>query len=265
MDSLTPSAPPLAPPAPKGPPPRPLLPLPPTIPPPPTSATAVAAAPQVFDYAYFRGLDGTTPINYKIHNVALKWFRDGLERADRDHMTFSNTDSHEVAEIDRQKGGPLYAFNEANMTLWRWQDMVAQLRADDCQKLCQGLCQEDEDPADRSRGLIGCRIQKTEVYDHKRHSALQDTSDPPGDILYVWHFVLECEHGAQVFLHPNYSNPKVECHREALLPDYEIPRSGLGGTSSRGTFKYFKSKYVHDTLRFNAAQANAKPKAKAIV
>ena len=47
-----------------------------------------------------------------------------------------------------------------------------------------------------------------------------------------------------------YSNTKIECHKGEPAQDHEIPKSGKGGTSGPGTFKYFKQKNVTHTLRF---------------
>ena len=121
--------------------------------------------------------------------------------------------------------------------------MVAQMDEHSMRMLVQGL-----DDAGRSRGLVSCRLQKTDRYDHKRHHAAGTGAG--GEMLFVWDFVLVCEDGTQVFIHPNYSNTKIEFYRGVPEQDHEIPRSGLGGTSGPGTFKHFKNKHIQATLRF---------------
>ena len=123
--------------------------------------------------------------------------------------------------------------------------MVAQVDERSMQMVVQGL-----DDASRSRGLVSCRLQKTDRYDHKRHHAAEAELGP--QMLFVWDFVLVCSDGAQVFLHPNYRNTKIECYTAEPEQDHEFPLSGLGGTSGPGTFKYFKNKKVEAILRFDA-------------
>ena len=81
-------------------------------------------------------------------------------------------------------------------------------------------------------------------------------------MLFVWDFVLVCEDGTQVFLHPNYSNTKIECYRGEREQDHELPSGGLGGSSGPGTYQYFKNKNVQAILRFNAKLGQGKGKAK---
>ena len=55
---------------------------------------------------------------------------------------------------------------------------------------------------------------------------------------------------------------KIECYTGEPEQDHELPRTGLGGTSGPGTFKYFKNKNVQAILRFNAKLGQGKGKAK---
>ena len=102
-----------------------------------------------------------------------------------------------------------------------------------------------------SRGLVSCKIEETDIYDHKRHFA-GSTAVADTGLLKVWNFVLERDDGTRVSLHPNWSDTKVQCYHGRTDTDHELPRSGKGGTSGEGTYKYFKDKHTHATLRFDA-------------
>ena len=276
MASLSPSAPPLAPPvseigaaeAPTRPPAQPTR--PPHVPALPpvgiaaaaaASETAVAAAPEVLTYDYFRAL-GCTHSSYKIHNQALKWFRQCAEKEGLDHVLFDNN-YVQIPQLWHKHKSPCFVFNTETTTPWHWHEMVAHLRDADCEKVCQGLFVEgDDDPFGRSRGIVECRLQKTEVYDHKRHAALKKTRTPPREMLRVWNFVLQCDNGRRVCLHPNYANNTVECHREVAF-DYAMPRSGPGRSDGPGTFRMYKEKHVDMCLKFDGSRAHAQPKATA--
>ena len=49
---------------------------------------------------------------------------------------------------------------------WAWQEMVAQMDEDSMRFIVEG-----EGPDHRSRGLVGCRLQQMDKYDHKRAHA----------------------------------------------------------------------------------------------
>ena len=131
--------------------------------------------------------------------------------------------------------------------------MVAQLDDASMRRVFQGL-------DNRSRGIVSCRLQKTPRYDHKRHHAAKGapqtvvtgcSTDPPA-MLHIWDFVLTLENGREVWLHPEYASPKFGAYFEKPAEDYEIPRTGKGGTSGPGTYKYFKQKCYEVELRFDA-------------
>ena len=69
-------------------------------------------------------------------------------------------------------------------------------------------------------------------------------------MMFIWDFQLLREDGSEVYLHPNYSDPKVDSYEGAPSADTSVPRSGLGGTSGPGTFKHFKNKHVQKVLKF---------------
>jgi hypothetical protein len=221
---------------------------------------AVEVAPrQVFDVAFFNGLE-VDSTNYKRHNVALKWFRDSLEAKGIFSKEFMNEEVYQISAIVHEKG-PLYHFDDNIKTPRKWQDMVAQLDAPSLQLVCAGLpgSSYGRETTDRSRGIVSCRIDRTDVYDHKRHCAMNAK-----EMMKIWDFVVVCEDGTEVWLHPNYSNRRVEAYKHTPPQDHEIPASGLGGTSGPGTFKYFKNKRVECTVKFKTppgGKGNGKGKA----
>jgi hypothetical protein len=202
----------------------------------------------VFDLTYFQQFRGYTR-TYGQHNVALKWFRDSGENAGLSRLKFSNTAVAEVPQIVHPPGMD-YHFDESITYHWRWQEMIAQLVDDDMRAVVVG---ESSDDANRSRGLIRCMIEKSGVYDHKRHFAARQRNEDLGEKKYVWNFVLERDDGSLVSLHPNFKGPKVSCQFGGWRSDDgELPNSGKGGTSGKGTYRHFATKYEDVTLRFDA-------------
>lgn len=131
--------------------------------------------------------------------------------------------------------------------------MVAQLDEDSMERVVYGLPDGPANLADRSRGIVSCGVQETDTYDHKRHSALKTLKrSPPPDVrLCEWDFVLECDDGTLVSLHPNYGNTTIACYKGAPANDHELPRTGKGGSNGPGTFKYFLNKNKGKTLKFD--------------
>ena len=228
----------------------------------PVPITAVAGAgssggnTQVFPVEYFLQWQGWTD-TCKQHNVALKYFRDYAEEYALTVIHFTNTaEGNPVAQIVHEKG-PNYHFVGEPTIPWNWQEMVAQMDEHSMRWIVQGL-QEVANP--RSRGLVSCRLQMTDCYDHQRHSALKKDmagsgkKPPSADMLRIWDFVLVCEDGTEVGLHTNFSDKKIACYLGAAAQDHELPRSGKGGTSGRGTFKYFKNKRCQMTLKFDGSK-----------
>ena len=60
--------------------------------------------------------------------------------------------------------------------------------------------------------------------------------------------------GTTVSIHPNWSRSKFSCYTGDATQDHELPKSGKGGTSGPGTFKYFKNKHHETTLKFDPAK-----------
>jgi hypothetical protein len=234
---------------------------------PPEDRTAVAVSiteqehyrlldgPTVYDLNYFADWANGTRWNdtYKQHSVALKYFREVGERTNVQEVVFNNHEAEAVGVIVHEKGEAFHFEPFLGAVPWRWQEMVAQMNEDSMRMVLQGL---QDPPDDRSRGLVSCRLQKTGRYDHKRHHALKKINQAPEEMLKIWDFVLVCKDGTLVCLHPNFSNTKIDCYTGVAEEDDELPRSGRGGTSGPGTYKYFKNKTIACTLRFDA---NKKP------
>ena len=133
------------------------------------SADMLALANVGFDLEYFRSLP--TPNGYKQHNVALKYFRDTSEVDGLEAFVFNNTEPNPVPPIVHEKGTN-YHFEEPANIPWSWQEMVAKMDEQSMEMVMHGLLPAEQHSF-RSRGrLVGCRLQKTDRYDHKRHHAL---------------------------------------------------------------------------------------------
>ena len=134
--------------------------------------------------------------------------------------------------------------------------MVALLSDEWLESVVQGVS--------RSRGLVACKIVKTNRYDHKRHRAKRN-----GTMLLTWDFILERDDGTCMALHPEWSRTKIWTREGIPVEDLEVPATGLGGSNGPGTYKTFKNKHLEQTMTFDATKAaaqgntNANPKAKA--
>ena len=108
--------------------------------------------------------------------------------------------------------------------------------------------------ATRSRGLVGCRIEQLDSYDHKLMHANRAAGRDCAAMLRIWGFVLSRDDGSTVRLHPNYSNTKIQCKSGDPVQNHELPRTGKGGSSGRGTFRRYVGLQVDKTLRFDATK-----------
>ena len=142
--------------------------------------------------------------------------------------------------------------------------MVAQMTDDSMRLAVQGLGGQ----TGRSRGIVSCRLQRFLRYDHQRNFAERhpELGNPRGkgkhatqsmppprakELLVTWDFVLVCDDGTQVCLHPNFSNHKIQALRGEGAQDHDLPKTGLGGTSGPRTYTYFKNKHYPWTLKFD--------------
>jgi len=109
--------------------------------------------------------------------------------------------------------GPLTEFNFiGDQTIdWHWQEMVAQLDAHSLELVVGGLCMSPN----RSRGLVSCRLQKTDrndqIWDMMKLLPIAGRIAHTEEKLMVWDFVLERIDGTEVWLHPCHNNPRVNC------------------------------------------------------
>jgi hypothetical protein len=215
--------------------------------------------PEIFNVEYFR--DYPSPRGCEIHNHALKYFRHDAEKTGRDVVIFDNTDPVKMKEMVIASPTE-FKFIGGPTTDWHWHELVAKLDDKSLVQVVEGWC---EDP-NRSRGLVSCRLQKTDRCDQTRDSA-QKQQGVAGRILHteeqlmIWDFVLVRANGTEVWLHPNYASENVEC-LEPCGPRSEVPKSGLGGTSVQGCHhvrafgypfcKYCKNKNLKTILHFKA-------------
>jgi hypothetical protein len=215
--------------------------------------------PEIFNVEYFR--DYPSPRGCEIHNHALKYFRHDAEKTGRDVVIFDNTDPVKMKEMVIASPTE-FKFIGGPTTDWHWHELVAKL---DDKSLVQVVEGWREDP-NRSRGLVCCRLQKTDRCDQTRDRA-QKQQGVAGRILHteeqlmIWDFVLVRANGTEVWLHPNYASENVEC-LEPCGPRSEVPKSGLGGTSVPGCphvrafgypfCKYCKNKNLKTILHFKA-------------
>ena len=197
---------------------------------------------QVYDLDFFRNQPLYT--HYKEHNVALKFLREQCEEQGLTVMWLD--EAIPIPMIDHPKGTS-FSFDYTRTRLWAWQQMVAQLHEDSMRLVVEGS------GINRSRGIIGCSLQQTDAYDHKRHHAdKKNGTEVEGKMYHIWDFVLTRDDHSYVALHPNYSNTKVECKVHWPRFDGELPATGKGGTSGPGTFSYFIKKDVDTHVRFDA-------------
>ena len=178
-------------------------------------------------------------------------------------MNFSNACPAPVAQIVHDPGMRYHFEGEAKIP-WRWQEMVAQMTDHSMLLVLSGL----GGPTAGCRGIVSCRLQRFLRYDQKRnfaerHPELENPrgkgkhatqSMPPPrakELLVTWDFVLVCDDGTQVCLHPNFSNTKIACYTGEGVLDHELPNTGKGGSSGKGTNKDFKNKHIQATLKFD--------------
>ena len=209
--------------------------------------------PKVFGLHFFREYDGwhTTYMpmqshklvsgnTYKQHNIALKYVRDKSEAHGCSCVLFSN-DVPFLVPLFVHEGGADYHFVGKPIFPWHWKEMVAQMD-DRSQEVVVHAGQTNV--AGRSRGIVHCSLQQLDIYDHKRSYVAQ------GEQRFhkVWYFVLECEDGTCVFLHPSYNRRKIECCKVEPEQDHRE----ILGTLCPGTFKRFTTHRNRECLYFDS-------------
>ena len=158
--------------------------------------------------------------------------------------------TEEIARIIHP-AGTAYHFDESVMFHWDWVGMIAQLADESLVTLLQS-----QDGANRSRGIVACGIKMMPRYSHQLQCAQGVRGGP---VQHVWDFVLEHEDGSTTSLHPQWSKTKVACTFAESPVDFEVPRSGPGGTSGPGTFNQFKNKHIDQWLKFDAQKKPPTP------
>ena len=119
------------------------------------------------------------------------------------------------------------------------------------EKVIAGIPLDDDEP--RSRGIKKCLLLKTLRYDLLRHHVNRD-------IYCAWDFFLETDLGTLIALHPDFTSLKVACYKGIPATAFELPATGKGGSSGRGTFRRFKTKKLDVTLRFEPMGSKGKGK-----
>ena len=199
---------------------------------------------QLFDLEYFDKMDNS-PNDWRDHNTVLKYIRDTCESKGLTWAMFSNTEAHDIPVMFHHDKGTEYFFpDESNTFLWRWQDMIKQIRDADRKRVVQG-------PEDRSRGLVGCSLKQSELYDHTRHHVLFKKGEGP--MKFHWHFLLHREDGSVATLKPSHSTTKIGVGWKEPERDVTVPKKGgMGGSDGPGTFQMYLKKGVDDEVSFNA-------------
>ena len=105
-----------------------------------------------------------------------------------------------------------------------------------------------------SRGIVSAAASKIANapdagphYDHKRHHAetcgaasWQFEGKPESDHG-IWDFVFFRDDGTSFWLHPNFTDNKVECGKCSDAASVQPPPSGRGGSGKGQVFKSFKN------------------------
>ena len=208
---------------------------------------------QVFELVYFRSWRLFTG-DCSQHNVALKFFRsqqalvkDPFQPPSLEFHRFAPT---AVAVINHPKGMAWEFTGE--WRLWSWHEMIAQLEDTWMEKVVTGI-------EGRSRGLVGCSFAiRPGSYDHKRHSMMIKTAQHFKQQLPIWDFVVRREDGSGIRLHPSFKGTVVETIEEpGDAEEWAVtapPRSGLGRSDGRGTYKKYKNLGILEKMRFDSSK-----------
>ena len=217
------------------------------------AAPAAQPGAQVFDLEYFRSYRPFTSACSQ-HNVALKFFREQQELFD-DPLQSPSLEFHAsaptaVAVINHPKGMAWEFTGETRQ--WSWHEMIAQLEDTWMEKVVTGI-------EGRSRGLVGCSLAiRPGSYDHKRHSMMIKTAQHFKQQLPIWDFVVRREDGSGIRLHPSFKGTVVETIEEpGDAEEWAVtapPRSGLGRSDGRGTYKKYKNIGITEKMRFDSSK-----------
>jgi hypothetical protein len=174
---------------------------------------------EIFTLEYFQkyyALNHVKTYNYggcNKHNHALKYCRHNTEKTGCSAFIFDNTNPFKMKQM--VIGSPTdWKFIGDPTIEWNWQEMVAQLDAESLAQVVEGQSAELIGP-NRSRGLVSCRLQKTDrndqIWDMMKLLPIAGRIAHTEEKLMVWDFVLERIDGTEVWLHPCHNNPRVNC------------------------------------------------------
>ena len=107
-----------------------------------------------------------------------------------------------------------------------------------------------EPPDDRV--ICKCSIAPVGMGDFKLQRAERDRIEQEPQSRNSWDFALTFRNGEVVHLHPDYSQTRILCNRGVPAADDEVPRTGRGGSSGRGTFTKYKNKGYNSALKFRS-------------
>ena len=184
--------------------------------------------------------------DFNQHNAALKYFRHRCD-LQRNEVGFALSNAHKAAVAAiAHPPGPKFWFEETDMRVWSWWEMVAQMNEESIRYVCED--------GDSSRGLVGCECRpRVGSYDHSRQvqPAYGDRAQ-----LRCWDFILRRSDGTAVRLHPEWSKNTIPTFEVEGQEETEIPRNGLGRSDGRYTFKYYKEVGRQRMLRFARRRAS---------
>ena len=143
--------------------------------------------------------------------------------------------------------------------------MIVNLKDDDISSLVEGI-------SGCGRGLVSAALSKTANapddgphYDHKRHHAQKHgaASWPQSD-HHQWDFVFTRDDGTSFWLHPNFSDNKVESG-ECSSSGHRVqpPPSGRGGSGPGQVYKAFKNARKEKDLKFDKGKNDLQGKTRA--
>ena len=160
-------------------------------------------------------------------------------------MVLSNDQPIDIPVCDHPEGMS-FSIDYTQRTAWNWKEMVALLDEDSMKRVVEG----PNAAVAEGIKIVGCALVKTDRYDHKRNHALKDYVT----VFHVWDFVFFRSDGSQIGCHPEYAHTKFGSYEGQAQKDHELPKGGKGGSSGKGTYKYFKKKGIDHYLRFDATK-----------
>ena len=193
--------------------------------------------------------------SYKMHNVALKWFRKDCEENGLHEKDYDMRATMLLPPMERlPPPAPTTAFNfiqDSPADDWRawcpiW--MLANLREESQQKVIWGpqLRQDNR--------VVSIKLGLEDQYDHCRERVKLLTSwtaVAACDRLALWHFVIERSDGSRCWLHPTFTKPTFNYGEEdQSQPAIQPPIAGRGSSDYKGHYKNLKHAKVTGTLKF---------------